>query len=67
MCNSTARGLEPVVADSETDGLSIPDACAGIDCPYSEVVRYTRQIATTGAGDAWLTVSDTSMFRLLGE
>ena len=44
-----------------------PDACAGIDCPYSEVVRYTRQIVETDPGDAWLTVSSTSVFMLLGE
>ncbi len=44
-----------------------PEVCAGIDCPYSEVVRYTRQIAETDAGDAWLTVSARSYFRLLGE
>lgn len=44
-----------------------PEACAGIDCPYSEVVRYTRQIVETEAGDAWLTVWARSQFRLLGE
>jgi len=44
-----------------------PEACAGIDCPYSEVVRYTRQIVETDVGDAWLTVQTSSQFRLSGE
>lgn len=44
-----------------------PGACAGIDCPYSEVVRYTRHVVPTDAGDAWLTVSSGSLFPLLGE
>jgi len=44
-----------------------PEFCAGIDCPYSEIVRYTRQIVDTEAGEAWLTVWATSQFLLLGE
>jgi hypothetical protein len=44
-----------------------PGVCAGIDCPYSEVVRHTRQIVPTDAGDAWLTASSRSQFKLLGE
>ena len=44
-----------------------PGVCVGIDCPYSELTRYTRQIVPTEAGDAWLTVSSTSLFALLGE
>ncbi len=35
---------------------STPGMCAGNDCPYSEIRRFTRQIVGTEAGDAWLTV-----------
>ncbi len=42
-----------------------PGLCAGVDCPYSEVVRYTRQVVDTDAGEAELTVSAIGRFRLL--
>ena len=44
-----------------------PGVCVGIDCPYSELARHTRQIVPTEAGDAWLTVRSSSLFKLLGE
>ncbi len=41
-----------------------PGLCAGIDCPYSELVRYTRHVVNTDAGDAWLTVAMQASFPL---
>ncbi len=48
-------------------GWNTPGACAGSDCPYSELVRATRFIAPGSVGDVWLTVYDVLKFSLEAE
>jgi len=41
-----------------------PEACAGVDCPYSELRRFTRSVADTAYGPAELVVFHRERFLL---